>query len=313
MFSKKSKSKNASDGAPVAHARDIALLREAVDRNTSIGVVHQSKAGFNPLAQGRLLRWDDDGIVIEELQIIGRDVRFGSGDTIEAYLTFEGVMLSFDGTVLMVEEPMELNSQRIVRSLELTSPQNLRESDRRSAFRASVSGQSVEIPVDMWFLDRYVPSMQGEEKIEFVLTNTYYTNLLAALNFDADYPLDDRGEVSRDIDWGRVLRDAKGTEPHAVGRLIDLTRNGLGMLMYGVSNMQLDRFERVGVSFELEGEQLDLVVELRRGTDVKGSTCRVGMLIVHPEQSGSLCHERRVLEQFAMQVQREQLRNRKAS
>lgn len=313
MFSKKSKTKSSSVGAPVAHERDIALLREAVDRNTSIGVVHQSKAGFNPLAQGRLLRWDDDGIVIEELQIIGRDVHFGSGDMIEAYLSFEGSMLSFDAKVLMVEEPTELNSQRIVRSLELTSPQNLRESDRRSAFRASVSGQSVEIPVKMWFFDRYVPSMQGESKLEFELTNAYYTNLLAALNFDAVYPLDERGEVSKDIDWGRILADAKGTAPHAVGRLIDLTRNGLGVLMYGVSNMQLDRFERVGVSFELDGDELDFVVEIRRGTDVKGATCRVGLLIVYPEQSGALCLERRVLERFAMQVQREQLRNRKAS
>lgn len=289
------------------------MLREAVDRNTSIGVVHQSKAGFDPLAQGRLLRWDDEGIVIEELQIIGRDIRIQSGDLLEAYLNYDGLMLSFDAKVLMVEEPTNLNKKRVVSSLVLSKPQNLRESDRRSAFRASLSGHVEDIPVNMWFFDRYLSQMKGEQGVEFSTNNSYYTNLLATMNYDPAYPLDEHGAIRREIDWGRIHLEASVTRPHAVGRLIDLTRNGLGILMYGVSNMQLDRFERIGVSFELEGEQLDFVVELRRGTDLKGSTCRAGMLIVHPEQNGALSHGRRVLERFAMQIQREHLRNRKVS
>ncbi len=313
MFPKKSKSSTSSKGEPPARAEDVRKLREAVDRNTSVGVVHQSKAGFDPLAQGRLLRWDDEGIVIEELQIIGRDIRIQSGDLVEAYLNYEGLMLSFDAKVLMVEEPTQLNKRRVVRSLLLSAPQNLRESDRRSAFRASLSGHAEDIPVNMWFFDRYLSEMKGEQEGLFSTNNSYYTNLIAAMNYDPEYPLDEHGEVRRQIDWDRIFQDASATPPHAVGRLLDLTRNGLGILMYGVSNMQLDRFERIGVSFEIEGEQLNFVVELRRGTDLKGSTCRAGVLIVHPEQNAALNHERRVLERFAMQIQREHLRNRKAS
>lgn len=289
------------------------MLREAVDRNTSIGVVHQSKAGFDPLAQGRLLRWDEDGLVIEELQIIGRDIRIKSGDLVEAYLNYDGLMLSFEAKVLMVEEPEHLNKRRVVLSLVLSAPLKLRESDRRSAFRASLSGNVDDIPVKMWFFDRHLAKIKGEHSVQFVNTNSYYTNLLSAMNYDPVYPLDEHGAIRREIDWDRIMGEASATTPHAVGRLIDLTRNGLGILLYNVSNMQLDRFERIGVSFELEGEQLNFVVELRRGTDLKGSTCRAGVLIVHPGQGGALNHERRVLEQFAMQIQREHLRNRKAS
>ncbi|MBO6513218.1 MAG: hypothetical protein JJ974_04560 [Phycisphaerales bacterium] len=313
MFSRKSKQGTGSKSGNAPRAEHVELLREAVDRNTSVGVVHQCRAGYDPLAQGRLLKWDDEGVVIEELQIIGRDIRLRTNDMVEAYLSYDGVMLSFEAKILMVEEPTQLNEHRVVRSLMLSKPMNLRESDRRSAFRASLSGFAEEIPVNMWFFDRYQSREENAPKLGFELTNAYYTDLLSPLDYDPVYPLDVNGAVARDIDWGRIMEDAKVTPPHAVGRLIDLTRNGLGILMYGVSYMQLDRFERIGVSFELEGKELDFVVELRRGTDLKGSTCRVGVLLIYPEKNGAMNPERRVLEQFAMQIQREHLRNRKAS
>jgi len=291
----------------------VQLLNDAIDRNTSIGVVHLGRSGHDPLAQGRLLEWKDNVLIIEELQIIGRDVVLKSNDRIEAYLSYNGTMLTFEAKVLKVEMPRKLNKERVVRALHISNPMNLREGDRRSAFRASLSGLAEEIPVKVWFLDRFKPDDECDESL-FVERNTsYYTDLMAAQSFDSQIPVDEDGKEVLCVDWNPVLKSVMLQSPHAEGRLIDLTSNGLGILMYGISSMQLDRFERIGMSFELEGHQLDFVAEVRQGTDLRGSACRVGMLIVHPDRRGGTAMARRILEQFAMQIQRDQLKNRKAS
>jgi|GEM_PF-2477444 len=313
MFAKKQKKSTTPKAPPPPRADFVQLLTDAIDRNTSIGIVHQGKAGNDPLAQGRLLEWKDNVLVIEELQIIGRDVVLKSNDSVEAYLSYNGTMLTFDAKVLKVEMPRKLNKQRVVRALHISNPMNLREGDRRSAFRASLSGLAEEIPVKMWFLDRFKPDDEIDESLLSERTTSYYTDLMAAKNFDAQIPVDEDGVELISIDWNPVLKMAMLDIPHAEGRLIDVTSNGLGILMYGISNMQLDRFERIGLSFMLEGQQLDFVVEVRQGTDLRGSTCRMGVLIVYPDRRDGTTLTRRTLEQFAMKIQRDQLKSRKAS
>ena len=319
MFSKKSKktTSNRSSGPPKVDY--VGLLNEAIDRNTAVGIVHAGRAGKDPLAQGRMLQWKNNALIIEELQIIGRDVVLKAGDRVEAYLSYNGTMMTFEAEVLEVELPSRLNSERIVRALHITTPTNLREGDRRSAFRASLSGIAEDFPVRMWFLDRYTANDtkgtadNSEGKIVSTSeksNNAYYTDLLAAKNFDANIPLDENGVEYRDISW-KPLLDATMLEfPHARGRLVDMTSNGFGILMYGISSMQLDRFERIGMSFELEGTKLDFVVEVRQGTDLRGSTCRVGTLIVYPDRGEAAVQSKRLIERFAMQIQRDHLRTR---
>jgi len=313
MFSKKSK-KSTSPKAPAAPKVDfVELLNEAVDRNTSIGIVHRGRAGSDPLAQGRLLEWKKEELVIEELQIIGRDVSLKTGDLVEAYLSYKGTMLTFEAKVLEVEMPRRLNDVRVVRALHISKPLNLREGDRRSAFRASLSGMPKDIPVKMWFLDRYKPEDDQDEASQEEQDKSYYTDLLAAKSFHAEFPLDEEGNERAHIDWNPILRSAMMEEPHAIGRLIDVTSNGLGILMYGVSNMQLDRFERIGLEFSIEDSKLEFVIEVRQGSDLRGSTCRVGTLILHPDRRDNTTLARRTLDQFAMQIQRDQLKGRNAA
>ncbi len=319
MFSKKTKKTTSDRSSGPPKVDYIGLLNEAIDRNTAVGIVHAGRAGQDPLAQGRMLEWKDDVLIIEELQIIGRDVVLKSGDRVEAYLSFNGTMMTFESEVLEVELPSRLNSQRIVRALHITTPTNLREGDRRSAFRASMSGNSEDYPVRMWFLDRYQAhdsSGRAHENESFTPTknnNSYYTNLLAAKSFDANIPLDEHGVEYRSINWKPILDATMLELPHAQGRLVDMTSNGFGILMYGVSSMQLDRFERIGLSFELEGTRRDFVVEVRQGTDLRGSTCRVGTLIVYPDRGEAAVHSKRLIERFAMQIQRDHLRARGAA
>ncbi len=313
MFSKKPKKSSTPKASVPPRADFVQLLTDAIDRNTSIGIVHQGRAGHDPLAQGRLLEWQGDILVIEELQVIGRDVVLKADDRVEAYLSYNGTMLTFEAKVLKVEIPRKLNRERVVRALHISKPMNLREGDRRSAFRASLSGLADEIPVKMWFLDRFKPDDEFDEPLLGERNTSYYTDLMAAKLFNSKIPVDEDGNEVHCIDWERVLKAAKLESPHAEGRLIDVTSNGLGILMYGISNMQLDRFERIGLAFNLDGQPLEFVIEIRQGTDLRGSTCRIGALIVYPDQRGGTTLTRRTLEHFAMQIQRDQLRGRKAS
>ena len=310
MFSKKTKKSTDPKSKAPPKVNFVDLLNEAVDRNTSIGVVHLGQSGHDPLAQGRLLEWREDVLVIEELQIIGRDVVLKVGDRIEGYLSYGGTMMTFEAKVLEVEMPRRLNSDRIVRALHISPPANLREGDRRSAYRSSLSGFKQDIPARIWFLDRFKSEDEFDELPLVAHNNMYYTDLMAAKLFDAKIPVDEDGVERKDIDWKPLLETALTEIPHAQGRLIDMTSNGIGILMYGISNMQLNRFERIGLSFEIEEQQLDFVVEMRQGTDLRGVTRRVGTLIVYPGRGEGGTKTRRILERFAMQIQRDQLKTR---
>ncbi len=314
MFSRKSdKSTKTATPEPKEAPLDLKqTLLDAIERNASVGIVRLGYSGQDPLAQGRLLEWDDKGLVIEQLQIIGKEVRFHVGSRIEAYVKFNKLIMMFEAEVLQVEQPTYLNEQRVVRSMRLSQPSLLRQGDRRSAFRSSIAALGQETMVKMWFLDRIgevPPEPEGGAQQQ---KNAYYTDLIRAKR--AEPLIVDRDEEGNPliVDWTMVLAEAHKDQPHAVGRLADLTANGLGFVMYGVSNMQFVRFERIAVQFGLEETLIDLVVEVRQGVDLKGSTCRMGALIVHPSVGSVHAPQRRELERMAMQIQREQLRTRKA-
>jgi hypothetical protein len=311
MFPKKSKPTAPAKQAPKKDLK--ALLQEAFDRNSSIGIVRLGKSGQDPLAQGRMLEWTNGKMVLEELQVIGKAVDLRVGDRVEAFLSVGKTMLTFESKITMLEMPKRLNEKRVVRSLELTNPMQLREGDRRSAYRASISALTDDIAVKMWFIDRLHPDVAEAPPIRMEHTNTYYTELMAAKRFESLIPLDEEGNEPIEINWVPVMECAKIEAPHAVGRLIDLTANGLGVVFYGVSSMQLDRFERIVMSFELDGEQIELVSEVRHGDDLRGSTCKIGFLLVYPDGRNVHAVARRSLERYAMQIQRDQLKSRKAS
>jgi hypothetical protein len=311
MFSKKPK-KN-SEPEPADSRRELEqMLRDAIDRNATVGIVRLGYSGQDPLAQGRLLKWDGEGISIEQLQIIGRDVRFTLGTRVEAFVKFRDTTIVFEAKVADVYKVAKLNDDRAVQSLRLSSPQLLRSGDRRSAFRSSITASGDEIPVRMWFVDRCDDeAVESDQEREYA--QMYYTDLVAARRNVSLIPKDEDGQEPRDIEWVDVIRDVQVEKPHAIGRLVDLTANGLGLLMYGIKKMQLDRFERIVLRFDLEESSLDLVVEVRHSIDLRGSTCKVGTLIVHPGIGNMHAPQRRVLEQVAMRVQREQIRHRRSA
>jgi len=320
MFAKKSK----PEGEPAE--RDLAeILAEAVDRNTAVGVVRLGYAGEDPLAQGRLLRWSDGHIVIEELQIIGRDVRLHLGNRVEVYVSYGDVMMIFESKVTEIDKPERLNEHRLVHSMRLSEPRLLRRGDRRSAYRASVGSVLDEVPVKLWFLDRLVEPKdeagdgdEGSEGAGDIAKNEgeadtrqrkYFTDLIAGRRTSRLIPVDDEtGEEPSEIDWTGVIKEAKKGGPHAVGRLVDLSATGIGVLLYGVAKMQLKRFERFAVELELQETEITLIVEMRQATELRGSTCRVGFFVIFPGPGSVRAPERRLIEKVCLEIQRKQIR-----
>ena len=309
MFPKRKKSDKTRDTSMSPEMRRI--LRDAVDRNATVGIVRLGYSGQDPLAQGRLIKWDDEGIVVEKVQIIGRDVRLTIETRIEAFIKMNDTTIVFESKILSKHGSARLNENQIVETLRISQPQLLRKGDRRSAFRSSVNASGDEIPVRMWFLDRVENDADGVHSNRSY-SQMYYTDLVAARRRTSIIPQDENGKELTQFDWDEVIELAHQSKPHAIGRLVDLTANGLGVLMYGIAKMQLTRFERIAMQFELEGEALDVVVEMRHANDLRGSTCKVGMLIIHPQIGNLNAPQKRLLERVAMQVQRDQLRHRRA-
>lgn len=309
MFSKRKKSEKSSD---TAMSRELQrLLRDAVDRNATIGIVRLGYSGQDPLAQGRLIKWDDEGIIVEKVQIIGRDVRLTLDTRIEAFIKMNDTTIVFESKIISKHGAARLNENQVVETLRISQPQLLRKGDRRSAFRSSVNASGDEIPVRMWFIDRVEEDADGAHSNRSN-SQMYYTDLVAARRRTPIIPQDENGNELSKFDWDNVVSLAQESKPHAIGRLVDLTSNGLGVLMYGIAKMQLTRFERIAMQFELEGESLDVVVEMRHGNDLRGSTCKVGTLIIHPQIGNLNAPQKRLLERVAIQVQRDQLRHRRA-
>ena len=319
MFSRNSKkpTKPADSQAAAKKPEDLKqIFQDAVDRNTSIGIVRLGHSGQDPLAMGRMLEWiDGEVLVLEQLQIIGHDIMFNVGSRVEAFVKFNDTILMFEAEIEELDHATRLNENRVVRSLKLRGPHLLRRGDRRSSFRSSVTASGTDTPVEMWFLDRVVEEIpkeivqgKGAQK-----STTYYTDLQRAKRLETLFPEPENEDEVVEINWPEIIEKVEGEDPHAVGRLADLTANGLGFIMYGVAKMQLNRFERLAARFEVEGEPLDVVVEIRHAVDLKGSTCRVGCLIVHPKIGCVHAPQRRMLEKRAMEIQREQLRIRKSA
>lgn len=316
MFGKsnKPKPKPASAGPPKPRKNLRGILEDAVARNTAVGLVRLGRSGQDPLAQGRLLSWENGTLVVEQLQIIGRTLDFHSGTRVEGYLNANGTMLAFESEITYIDTPSKLNEQKIVKSVKLTEPVQLREGDRRSAFRVSLPTSMGEIPIRMWFLDRVRDPSKVSQANREPPTLRHYTDLLAAVRAESLFPEPDPDGAPVEINWTEIMSGVMEREiPHAVGRLIDITPNGIAGLMYGISKMQLDRFERIFIDFELDGETMHIVTEVRHAIDLRGGTCRVGFLLVHPNPRDVHAPERKALERIAMQIQREQLKSRSAA
>ena len=354
LFSKQRESEN-NGSSPDA----LEALREAVERNCPAGFARLGFVGQDPLATGRLLSWDKNRLFVEELQVIGGEIRFGTGDRLECYATLGEDVIAFGVKVVDMAVPQRLNDTTIVQSITLEGPTGVNFGNRRVAYRANLGVLGREYVGDLWFLDRFTsndpcrayPSDVGQ---------TLFTSLREAAQASPLYPmpspelvekfygtplppqLDEDGipvegtasslprpahsETAADItlrwrmlvpnsqvDWPMVIGAALERPAHARVRLADVSPNGVGMTMYGVAAMQLQRFERVVLSTTIEGHEIRVAGAIRRSEELTQRRCRVGIVLIHPGPKDLRAEARRSLEAIILKVQREMLKRRDAS
>ncbi|NRA57244.1 MAG: hypothetical protein HRU13_03890 [Phycisphaerales bacterium] len=352
IFGKKQTSENKVDGSPSA----VEALRDAFERNCPAGFARLGHVGQDPLATGRLLKWGDKGLEVEELQVIGGEIRFGIGDRLECYATIGEDVIAFGAKVLDMARPQRLNESTVVRSIKLQGPTGVEFGNRRAGYRAQLSVLGGEYEGDVWFLDRWAGEFDPRSTIaedpnplftsiraaarmsslypppsEEAIAEYYGTPLPAQLDEDGNpianeesaLPAPEQAETPSDIalrwrtlvpsdavDWPSIIRAAQETRPHARVRIADISPSGIGMTMYGVSAMQLQRFERLVLSTTIEDHAIQVVGAIRRSEELTQRRCRVGIVLVHPGPSQLHAEARKSLEAINLMVQRELLKRR---
>lgn len=354
LFGKQRESEN--DGSSPAA---VEALREAVERNCPAGFARLGFVGQDPLATGRLLSWEKDRLCVEELQVIGGEIRFGTGDRLECYATLGEDVIAFGVKVVDMAIPKRLNDSTVVQSITLEGPTGVNFGNRRVAYRANLGVLGQEYVGDLWFLDRYtgkdvggvLPAESGQTFFTSLreaaqatplypmpspeLVEKFYgTPLPAQLDEDGNpvegtasmLPIPAHSETAADValrwrmlvpntqvDWPMVINAALERPPHARVRLADVSPSGLGMTMYGVAAMQLQRFERVVISTTIEGHEIRIAGAIRRSEELTQKRCRVGVVLVHPGPKDLRAEARRSLEAINLMVQRHLIRRRDAS
>jgi len=321
-----------------------ARLREMVDLNNPVGLVRPELLGIEPLAYGRLIEWTDEHLAVEELQIIGRKVRIGPQDDVQAFVGRTGDLLTFSSKVTKLSQPVKLNQSKMIKALRLAPPQKLSLGNRRTAFRAPLSARGEPLDARVWFIDRAglgcEPDAEpGEPEgelagdggseitvdaqacvdedlpIDAVAVNRYYTHLEAAI---ADDPLpcyapdrsawdaEARGAAPdpSDVDWRSVTRAIGDRDHHAYARVTDLTAGGLGLVFYGISGMQLKRFEHAVIDLLFEDGSVRIVGEVRQCKDLGGRRAKIGLMLVYPGPRDVRDPTRQKLERRAIELER---------
>ncbi|MEO1008285.1 MAG: hypothetical protein AAFX79_06940 [Planctomycetota bacterium] len=186
LFGKKKSEKPAP--AEDRDADALEALHEACERNCPAGFARLGFVGQDPLASGRLLRWEGERLFVEELQVIGGEIRFGVGDRLECYATLNDKILAFGSTVRTMATPQRLNDSTVVASMVLDPPTGVAFGNRRGAYRASIGVLGNEFAGDLWFLDR--SNRDADEPAHAASSDTTFsTSLRAAAEMPSLYPL----------------------------------------------------------------------------------------------------------------------------
>ena len=320
-----------------------ARLREMVDLNNPVGLVRPELLGIEPLAYGRLIEWTDEHLLVEELQIIGRKVRVGPQDDVQAFVGRTGDLLSFSSKVLKLSQPARLNQQMMIKTLRLASPQKLSLGNRRTAFRAPLSAHDDVLDARVWFIDRaglrpdadeepvpepeqgcsepctgscdVCPQAEDEAAADETRSNKYYVHLEAAI---ADNPLPgyapdrsawdvearENAPEPEEVDWQSVTRKVGDRDHHAFARVTDLTAGGIGLMFFGISGMQLKRFEHLVIELHFDDGPVRVVGEVRQCKDLGGRRAKIGLMLVYPSPRDVRDPTRQKLERRAIEVER---------
>ncbi|MCC7387156.1 MAG: hypothetical protein IT431_00155 [Phycisphaerales bacterium] len=305
------------------------MLTEACDRNVPVEVFRVTKTG-GPPARGRLLSLNDEGIVIERLQIIGEEFPHGVGTLFACYFRVGGELYSFQTKVTESRAAARLNGRLIVPALKLARPLKVTAGQRRNVFRVSVGARADAPKIDIWTADPFFPPPERAEQPpadphpdEMQPDEAHgdpcgHAALLEPGATDEGAPAPDaQGAAQGPADAeGETApappapdRLAVPRDPELAGRMFDGSDLGVGVVIFDYPYTRLRIRGRIWLRFCLPdgGEPLEFEGLVCHTAPLREIDSRVGVRLL---DDGGAAFARKVkrLTAYLTQVQREQRR-----
>jgi hypothetical protein len=240
-------------------------LVEACSRNAPLEIVQIDRAGEDPFARGRMLEIENGVIVIEQLQLIGKVVKFAKKTPVLVYFRFRHKLYEFNSRVMSAEKPVRLNRALLVPAMEILLPSEVEEGQRRNVYRIPLGAIKDPIRVEVW---------QQKEVPE----NGNYT-LQEGQSLEGDGVTCSR--EGGESEEGQILVPSRLAD--WVGSLVDASDIGLGINVEKCRLSDIKQFGELWVRFSLPGDEegpIAMRVEARQIRSVREGVIRIGLLVI---------------------------------
>lgn len=274
-------------------------LAEACARNTPVEVARRGRGTTEPPGRGRMIELNDEAVLLEEVQVIGREVRYGAGDLVDCYFNHAGALLHFRSTILDAGLPVRLNERMIVPGMRLTRPAEVLVGQRRNVYRVSLGARSDAPRASVW------------------LARTIEDVVLRAVAQAADAEQGEDGqqqggrpgmppEPKPEPPRPNIAEILAKTPPDFEARVSDASDTGLGLAIYGGIYSRFKIFQHVWLSLTLPGasEPLILLGEIRQSRAIPELGARLGVLLIRDDTGGRHMAKIRRLVAYLTEVQR---------
>lgn len=115
------------------------LLKKACARSAVLEIHRQQDGVLVPAAKARMIQLEDGAILLDEPQVIGREVPLGMGQTLDAYVYIDDELYTFQTVLDAINCPIKLNSTKSTRGARIRKPLKLTKGQRRQFFRTSLA------------------------------------------------------------------------------------------------------------------------------------------------------------------------------
>ncbi|HED53943.1 MAG TPA: hypothetical protein ENJ00_07045 [Phycisphaerales bacterium] len=249
--------RNAPDVLPGLEA-----LAEACARNAPLEIVQADLVGVEPFARGRMLEIESGALMIEQVQVIGKNSRFSKESRIKAYFRFHRTLYEFRSVVLTAAKAIRLNRSWVVPAIDLQFPTEVEIGQRRNVYRVSLAVLERPVRVEVWH----------ERPPRDFLLQSGVPRVIEGVATPERGGIDEQGEVfppTRQPDW--------------TGTMIDASDVGIGVNLESCRSSELKIFDRGWIRFELPDDAAGSIVfefETRQVRPVRERVQRIGMMIL---------------------------------
>lgn len=296
-------------------------LELAALRNAPLSVGRPECIGKEPMARGRFLVPKDGVLVLENLQVPGRNVDITVDAVVEAFFQADGDLYTFRTRVLEMDTPVQLNDTLVVKGMKVAAPKSVEKGNRRRIYRQSFAVAESPVDAEVWAVPEHM--LTPQQMAALIREESEQPETPAADESgdgwvfepeagDAPKPVANVAPTPRDIVRTAIpglslaqLRPLMDGKPNWRGEIADASEFGVGLSVLRVVYSRLKVFQPLVVRFTLpeSTRPLEFLMEVRRVQALKNGA-RLGGLFIIDASQGREVQAARELAQFSLQLQR---------